>query len=258
MHCFFTEARAAFVAATIMVAGGITMSGAAEIRVISAVGMREVMTETSAKFEAASGHKVMVAVAETGDIHKRVQAGETYDVIIVPSDVADQLEKAGKIAPSSAVALIRLNFGLAVPSSGPRPDVSTPELLKRAFLTARAVIVTDPTTGSVSGTHLMEVLDKLGIAEQMKSRLVLHPPSGHHAERVVKGEANLAVQAEHEIRCVKGAAFLPYPAPFQRTIVMMGGIGSAAKDANAAKAYLTFMTSSEAATTYTAQCLTPG
>jgi molybdate transport system substrate-binding protein len=254
-----TGARvAAFIGAAMISASGITISLAAEIQIISAVGMREVMTETSAKFEAVAGHKLMVTVAETGEIRKRVLAGQTFDVIIVPSHVADELEKAGKIAPSSAMALIRLNFGLAIPSSGPRPDISTPEGLKRAFLAARSMIITDPATGDVSAVHLMEVLDQLGIAEQMKSRLVPQPPSGRHAERVVKGEANLAVQAEHEIRCVKGATFLPYPAAFQRTIVMMGGIGATAKDAAAAKTYLGFMTGSEATTTYTAHCLTPG
>ena len=103
---------------------------------------------------------------------------------------------------------------------------------------AKTVLITDPATGGISGVHLMEVLDKLGIADEMKSRLVPQPGGGFHAARVVKGEADLAVQAEHEIRCVKGAMFLPYPAVFQRTIVFMGGVGSAAGDVAAAKAYL--------------------
>ena len=89
------------------------------------------------------------------------------------------------------------------------------------------MLITDPTTGGISGVHLMEVLGKLGIADEMKSRLVPQPGGGFHAERVVKGEADLAVQAEHEIRCVKGATFLPYPAVFQRSIVFMGGLGAA-------------------------------
>ena len=98
--------------------------------------------------------------------------------------------------------------------------------MKNTFLRAKTVLITDPETGGISGVHLMEVLGKLGIADEMKSRLVPQPGGGFHAERVVKGEADLAVQAEHEIRCVKGATFLPYPAVFQRTIVFMGGVGS--------------------------------
>jgi molybdate transport system substrate-binding protein len=249
----------ATVATVISISGaGINMSAAAEIKVISANGMREVIAETTAKFELASGHKLVVTVVETGEIRKRVLAGERYDVIMVPSDAADEFEKAGKIAPSSAVALIRVNFGLAAPSEGPRHDTSTPEGLKRTFLSARTVIITDPATGGISGVHLMEVLGKLGIADEMKSRLVPQPGGGFHAMRVVKGEADLAVQAEHEIRCVKGAMFLPYPAVFQQTIVFLGGIGSASGNVAAAKAYLHYVTGSETDNTYSAHCLRRG
>jgi molybdate transport system substrate-binding protein len=199
-----------------------------------------------------------VIVVETGEIRKRVLAGEAYDVIMVPREAADAFEQASKIVPGSAVQLIRVNFGLAVPADGPRPDVSTPEALKNTFLRARTVLITDPATGGISGVHLMDVLGKLGIADEMKSRLVPRPGGGFHAERVVKGEADLAVQAEHEIRCVKGATFLPYPAVFQRTIVFMGGVGSAAGDAAAAKAYLHYVTGADTANTYSAHCLTRG
>ena len=120
------------------------------------------------------------------------------------------------------------------------------------------MLITDPATGGISGVHLMDVLDKLGIADEMKSRLVPQPGGGFHAARVVKGEADLAVQAEHEIRCVKGAMFLPYPAAFQRTIVFMGSVGSAAGDVAAAKAYLHYLTGSETDNTYSAHCLTRG
>ena len=63
---------------------GITMSEAAEIKVISANGMREVIAETKAKFEADTGHKLTITVVETGEIRKRVLGGETFDVIMVP------------------------------------------------------------------------------------------------------------------------------------------------------------------------------
>jgi molybdate transport system substrate-binding protein len=247
-----------FIGVALAAAIGMSMASAAEIKVISANGMRDVIAETKAKFEAASGHRLLVTVVETGEIRRRVLAGEAYDVIMVPRDAADEFEKQGKIVPGTAVALIRVNFGLAVPTDGPRPDVSTPEGLKRTLLAAKTVIITDPKTGGISGVHLMEVLNKLGIADEIKDKLVPQPGGVFHAERVVKGEADLAVQAEHEIRCVKGATFLAYPAVFQRTIVFMGGVGSAARDVAAAKAYLAFITGPEAATALKAHCLTPG
>ena len=130
--------------------------------------------------------------------------------------------------------------------------------MKSTFLAAKTVLITDPATGGISGVHLMDVLDKLGIADEMKSRLVPQPGGGFHAERVVKGEADLAVQAEHEIRCVKGATFLPYPAVFQRTIVFIGGVGTAAATPQPPRPISHYLTGADTANTYSAHCLTRG
>jgi molybdate transport system substrate-binding protein len=246
-----------FIGAALATAIGISTASAAEIKVISANGMREVIADTKAKFESASGHKLAITVVETGEIRRRVLAGEPYDVIMVPANAADVFLKENKMAPGS-VPVIRVNFGLAVRADGPKPDVSTPEALKRTFLAAKTVLITDPATGGISGVHLMDVLNKLGIADAMKGKLVPNRGGGLHAERVVKGEADLAVQAEHEIRCVKGAAFLDYPKEFQRTIVFMAGIGTSAGDAGAAQAYIAFIKGPEAAAAIKAHCLSPG
>ena len=77
-------------------AATVAVTQAAEIKVISANGMREVINETKATFEAASGHKLAVTVVETGEIRKRVLAGEPYDVIMVPKNASDDFEKQGK------------------------------------------------------------------------------------------------------------------------------------------------------------------
>ena len=235
-----------------------TAGHAAEIRVISANGMREVIQETKAKFEAMSRHRLVVTVVETGEVRRRVLGGESYDVIMVPKAAADDFVRQDKMVRGSGVQLIRVNFGLAVAADGPRPDINTPEDLKRVFLAAKTVLITDPKAGGISGVHLMEVLDKLGITEQMKDKLVPNPGGGFHARRVVRGEADLAVQAEHEIRCVRGATFVPYPPVFQRTVVFIGGLGTGTHIADAAKSYLAFITGPEALTTIRAHCLTPG
>ena len=249
--------------AAVAAIGAIAMSEistgrAAEIRVISANGMREVIADTKAPFEAATGHQLTVTVVETGEIRRRILAGEAHDVIMVPKSAADEFEGQGKIVPGSTVALIRVNFGLAVASDGPRPEVGTPDELKRTFLAAKTVLITDPKTGGISGVHLMEVLDKLGITNEMKDKLVPSTGGQFHARRVVSGEADLAVQAEHEIRCTRGATFLPYPAVFQRTIVFLGGVSTSSQVAEAAKSYLAFVTGPNAMTAIKAHCLTPG
>jgi hypothetical protein len=116
-----TLAAAAAIGAIAM--SEISVGHAAEIKVISANGMREVLADTKAKFEADTGHLLTITVVETGEIRKRVLAGENFDVIMVPKSAADELEKAGKIVAGSAVQLIRVDFGLAVPNEGLKPDV---------------------------------------------------------------------------------------------------------------------------------------
>lgn len=226
------------------------------IKVVSANAMREVIADLRAAFETQSGHRLDVTVVETGDIRRRVAAGEQFDVIIVPRRTADELASKGKMA-AGAVPLIRVDLGLAVRAGGEIPDTRTAEALKRTFLAAKTVLITDPATGGISGVHLMEVLETLGIAEAMRPRLV--PNRGHssHAERVVTGEADLAVQAEHEIRAVKGAVFLPYPEEFQRPIVFVAGVGAASAQAAGAEAFIAFLKSAEASAAIKTRFLTP-
>ena len=202
------------VSAVIVLALTAATASAAEIKVISANGMREVIAETKAAFEKASGHTLNVTVVETGTIRKRVLDGEAFDVIMVPSNASEIFVKEGKQAPG-AVPVIRVNFGLAVRESGPKPDVSNADALKKTFLDAKTVLITDPSTGGISGVHLMEVLGKLGIADAMKPNLKPFSGGGFHAERVVKGEADLAVQAEHYDR-LSGKRDVPGPGPAAR------------------------------------------
>jgi molybdate transport system substrate-binding protein len=138
------------VSAVIVLALTAATASAAEIKVISANGMREVIAETKAAFEKASGHTLNVTVVETGTIRKRVLDGEAFDVIMVPSNASEIFVKEGKQAPG-AVPVIRVNFGLAVRESGPKPDVSNADALKKTFLDAKTVLITDPSTGGISG-----------------------------------------------------------------------------------------------------------
>ncbi len=229
---------------------------AAGLTVISANGLREVIKDTKADYEATAGRKLDVSIVETGEIRRRVLAGEAYDAIMVPRAVADAFAQAGKLAPGGAVPLIRIGFGLAVAANKPKPDVGTPEALKRTLLAARTVLITDPRNGGISGVHFMEVLNALGIAEAMKEKLKPAPGNAIHAARVAAGEADLAVQAEHEIRSVPDAAFLPYPPAFDRPMVMVGVVGAACRDPKAARHYLDFLAGPAAAAAYRAHHLT--
>jgi molybdate transport system substrate-binding protein len=239
---------------------------AAEIKIISANGLRAVLADIAPAFQAATGHTLAVTITETGEIRQRILGGARYDVIALPQATANELAKLGHIAASSMVPVIRVNFGMAVRSGAPKPDVSSAEGLRRTLLAANSILITDPATGGISGVHLMNVLERLGIVEQMKGKLVPNRGGGYHAERIAKGEADLAVQAEHEIRCVPGVEFVPYPAEFQRTMVFMAGRGATATEGAglheagdaAANVLIQFLRSPEAVQAIKARCLQPG
>jgi molybdate transport system substrate-binding protein len=239
---------------------------AAEIKVISANGPRAVLADLTGTFESASGHKLAITIIETGEIRHRILGGAIYDVIILPTATAEELAKLGKIIANTMVPVVRTSFGMAVRTGERRPDVSSAETFKRSLLAAQSILITDPSTGGISGVHFMSVLNQLGIADEMKPKLVLHRGSGYHAERVARGEADLAVQAEHEIRCVPGIEFVPYPAEFQRTVSFTAGVGADARhiagdrgtDNAPARHFVQFLHGPEAAAAIKAKCLQPG
>jgi molybdate transport system substrate-binding protein len=232
-------------------------SHAAEIKVISANGPRAVLTELTPKFESASGHKLAITVTETGEIKQRILSGAVYDVVILPATTAEELAKLGKIVADTMMPVIRTGFGMAVRAGEAKPDVGSADAFKRSLLAAKSILITDPATGGISGVHFMSVLERLGIVEEMMPKLVLNRGSGYHAERVAKGEADLAVQAEHEIRCIPGIDFVPYPAEFQRTVGFTAGIGLTAENAPA-RQFIQFLRGAEALSVIKAKCLQPG
>ncbi len=261
---------AAAIAAAIGISLSVTSQGAgalaAEIKVISANGPRAVLADLTGKFESATGHKLAITIIETGEIRHRILSGAIYDVIILPTGTAEELAKLGKIVAGTMTPVVRTSFGMAVRAGERQPDVGSAEAFKRSLLAAKSILITDPSTGGISGVHFMSVLERLGIADEMKPKLVLNRGSGYHAERVAKGEADLAVQAEHEIRCVPGIDFVPYPAEFQRTVSFAAGVGADAKQAagyhgteNApARSFIQFLRGPEAAAVIKAKCLQPG
>jgi len=178
-------------------------ANAAEIKVLCANGMRAVLTELHPQLERTTGQRVAMTFGEAGDLRKRIQDGETVDVVVLPRVVLDQLLTQDKIVPGTTVDLGQSGMGLGVRTDAPNPDIGSAEGLKRALLAAKSIAITDPATGGVSGVHIAEVFQRLGIAEELKPKLKLNR-GGPNAAFVVRGEADMAIQLAHEIRAVPG------------------------------------------------------
>src|SRR5437867_6150165 len=149
---------------------------AAEVKVLSAFGMQSVLEDLGPEFERATGHKLAISFATGGAIVKRVQGGESADVVITLRQGIDSLVKHGKASAGSVTELARAGIFLAVRKGTPKPDVSSPDALKRTLLGANSISYVDPASGGASGIHFAKVLARLGIANEMRSKTVFPDP----------------------------------------------------------------------------------
>jgi molybdate transport system substrate-binding protein len=248
------------VAAAIIITGGLLVhavgGAAAEVTVLCANGMRAILTELHPQLERTTGQRVTMSFGEAGDLRKRIQDGETVDVIVLPRVVLDQLLTQDKIAPGTTVDLGQSGMGLGVRTDAPKPDIGSAQGLKRALLAAKSIVITDPATGGVTGVHIAEVFQRLGIAEELKPKLKLNR-GGPNAAFVARGEADMAIQLAHEIRAVPGIDFIPLPPEFQKTFVFSAGLAPNAKESVPAKALLQLLSEGEGMTVIRAKGMDP-
>lgn len=233
------------------------VASAAEIKVLSANGAKAIMVDLALSFEGSTGNKVTFSFGEAGEIKTHIQNGESFDVSALPLTVLEDLAKQNKIVADSMVNIARSSFGMGVRSGAPKPDINSVDGFRRSLLAAKSIVMTDPATGGVSGVHFSSVLQRLGIADEMKAKLKLNKGS-YNAEFVARGEADIAVQAAHEIRCVPGIDFVPFPVEFQRTVIFAAGIGANAKETEASRAFIQFISGPAAAPVLKAKCMEPG
>ncbi len=246
---------AAIIVTAVLLGHGVS-ANAAEVKVLCANGMRAVLTELHPQLERTTGQRVTMSFGEAGDLRKRIQDGETVDVVVLPRVVLDQLLTQDKIVPGTTVDLGQSGMGLGVRTDAPNPDIGSAEGLKRALLAAKSIAITDPATGGVSGVHIAEVFQRLGIAEELKPKLKLNR-GGPNAAFVVRGEADMAIQLAHEIRAVPGIDFVPLPVEFQKTFVFSAGLAPNAKESVPAKALLQFLSGGESMTVIRAKGMDP-
>jgi molybdate transport system substrate-binding protein len=222
-----------------MIAGMLaaTPSSAAELKVLTAGAMKSVVLALVPQFES-QGHKVTVDNDTAGGLAKRIEGGETFDVAVITPGVIDDLIAKGKIASGTRTNLSRVGVGVMVKDGAAKPDVSNVEAFKKALMDAKTVAYIDPASGGSSGIYIQGMLEKLGLADAIKPKAKLKR-GGYVADLIVSGEAELGLHQISEIVPVKGVTLIgPLPAEIQNYTTYAVGLGAAAKDANAAKAFI--------------------
>ena len=238
----FRIASRALIAVALAVAAG--AAAAAELKVFSTSAFTEIWKELKPKFEA-RGHKLELVLEPSGALNKRIAGGEKGDVIATVSASLTQLEKSGAAIAVTKRELASSGMGVAVAKGAARPDISTPEALKKALLAARAVAYSDPAGGGASGAALAKMLKDMGIEEAINAKAKLGRGISN-AEFIIKGEADLAVQQIPELMTVQGVDIVgPFPPGLQIRTGFATAVLAASANLAAARELVDFLASPE-------------
>jgi len=235
-------------AIAVLFLGQAAAADAPEINVYSTVAMRGVLEDVVPQFEKESGQTLAISWGTAAVLTKRIEAGEPVDVAILTRPNIDTLIKDGKIASGAEATLARSSIAVAVKSGAAKPDLSTPDALKQTLLQAKSIAYSNPASGGASGVYFAKLLDRLGIAHQMKVKTKYPPAGGNSASLVAAGEAELAVQQKPELLDVAGVDIAGLlPGDLNKVTVFAAGITAASAKTKGAQAFLKFLQTPETA-----------
>lgn len=228
---------------------------AAEIKVLASGATKEAYVELVPDFEKSSGHRVVTTWTGSANIKKQIAAGEVYDLVIVGGPEIDSFIQEGKVVPGSRVDLMKSGVGAGVRAGAPKPDISSSEALKKTLLAAKSI---GYSTGP-SGDYVVSLLDRMGIADQVKPKLKQVPSGARIATFITSGEAEIGFQQISELIHAPGVDYVgPLPPDVQKITVFSSGIHSAAKQPEAAKELVKFLTAPPAASVIKKHGMEPG
>ena len=213
-------------------------SSAADITVFATGASKRAYETLAPQFERATGHKLVTTFALPPDLIKKMEAGEPFDVMILSYDV-ENLIKQGKLAAGSRTVFGRIGIGVAMTQGAPKPDFSTVEAFKRSLLNAKSIATSGE--GS-SGRYVASLLVKLGIADQINPK-IKSGGAGTSAKLVSQGEVDFVVSGLPPLLGTPNIEWLGYlPAEINNWLAFTGGINAKARQPEAGRALLNFLT----------------
>lgn len=212
------------------------------IRLLSTLALKGAVRRLAGQFETEQGTRIDADFAPTLGLLERLRNGDGADVVILTKEALDDLASKGTVVPESCADLARSFVGIAVKAGAAHPDIATEETLRSTLLGARSVAYSRL---GASGIFFAELIGQMGIAAEINARALVIP-SGFTAERLVTGEADIAVQQLSELMQVSGIEIVgPIPRHLQRAAVFSAGRLAASQRAEPADALLRYLASPE-------------
>jgi molybdate transport system substrate-binding protein len=226
----------------------------AELQILAGGAMTGSLRELGDQFERASGHTVVFRFGTTPELIKLATSGGPFDLAVVPQDVMKDGAARSHFASGPTTDIARVGLGVAVRSGAHKPDISTPDALKRTLLNAQS-IATIP--ASAGGTQVLRVFDSLGISLAMQSKIRAQPAPAQVVETVANGENELAVFLLTVLTAPGLDVVGPFPAELQQEVVFTAAVAVNAQDTEVAKAFIAFLKTPSSAAVLKAKGMTP-
>lgn len=191
------------------------LADAADIGLMTTGAAKQVAVKIAERFSARGGHKLSVEQDTAGGVKKRLEGGESADIVVAPPATLDALVAAGIIVPGTRIDFAKTGIGVGIKEGAAKPDISTLEAFKATLAAAKAIALPDPKAGGTSALYLEALFKRLGVADVIAAK-ARYQAGGYAAELITKGEADLVIHQLSEIKPVKGVAVVgPLPDDIQ-------------------------------------------
>lgn len=247
-------AAAASIFGLVLVMSPIAHLHAAELKVLAGGSMTGPLNELGPQFERASGHKLTIHFDSTPNLIK-LATSAPFDLGVVPVDVFKNAEAKARFASGPTTDIARVGYGVIVRTGAPKPDVGTPDALKKTLLDAKSVTFLP---ASAAGAYVSSVFERLGIAEAMKTKTVPQTSTGEIAKAVAKGDGELGVFLINVLMAPGVELAGPFPAELQNDLVFTAAIAADTKEVEAAKAFIAYLQTPAATAIIKAKGMNPG
>lgn len=140
-----------------------------ELTVLSSNLSRPAISELIPIFEEIHKIKVRVQYANNPILKQQIEARAKFDVVVIEPQMLSELSKAGFVDKNSVVPLAKIGMSLLSRAGAPAVDIGSVESFKKVLLSARSIAYT---ADGHSGYVFLRTLERLGLADQMKPKLM--------------------------------------------------------------------------------------